>query len=389
LGPSTFLVTGIAHCPLFLYPLIQSDEWLDVWPFTEVFPLLIGCNTMKTLLPRANYAFVLFGACLMAAALLSSCKQDMQSATGPNLPLNSHGGSTITWNAHPEIVYFGDTAVGSGHSASSYPGLWVMDSTGASWKCIYYSTSGEGDFHHPTWSPTGGSVCWEAQNGTVYYLHTINVSTSNGVPVGTNQSTIWSHDWNTDSTNFMESAWSSVSSNNVIGFVMYKGQPSTARRSMLYTIAAGGGTPTLIYSDTDCEFNHLTWSADGSLIAIVVAKPWGKYIRVVDLNGNLRHEYSGRSNLAPIEYARTSGNIISGYQNSITSMDTSTGNTTTLGTPYAASFCPSPTDWKVVYSSVSSPYRISTMLTSNGDTTLLRTSSSTGDVVGSVNWRRQ
>ncbi|HWF44784.1 MAG TPA: hypothetical protein VG537_09095 [Candidatus Kapabacteria bacterium] len=325
-------------------------------------------------------------AALFVATLLSSCQQDPQSANGPQtvLPLTP-GGSTITWNAHPEIVYFGDTTVGSGHSGSSYPGLWVMDSTGANWKCIYYSTSGEGDFHHPTWSPGGGSVCWEAQNGSTYYLHTINVSTSNGVPVGSNMSTIWSHNWNTDSNSFMEAAWSSVSSNNVIAYLMYYGP---GRSSKLYTIPASGGTPTLIYSDTGCEFEHLTWSPDGSLIAIALVKASGKSLRVVDMSGNVVHEYA-RSSVAPIEYARTSGKIFSGYGTTLTSMDTSTGNTTTIGTAYSASLCPSPTDWKVAYSSNASPYRISTMLTSNGDTTQIRSSNSTGDVVGSVNWRRQ
>jgi dipeptidyl aminopeptidase/acylaminoacyl peptidase len=318
---------------------------------------------MNTLLSRR------LGGFLLAASLLSlwACKQDPQSANGSS-PLALHTSSTP---AHPEIVYYVTQT-----SSHNLVGIWVMDSTGANATCIY-STSSASNLFYPTWSPSGGSACfvqYDNQNslGNYYYrLMRTDVSVSNGVPVGSNVINVCSFNYYGDSTSFQQAAWCPNSSNNTIAFTTTsrKNLPFAQKTSYLELVSATGGTPSVLYSDTDQAVSQLAWSPDGNFIAVRAYKPWGGYIKVIDMSGNVRHTYGPISRLNTFEYARTSGKIAYTAPGGIYTLDTASGNSTLVRAVSAlGGACWSPTDWKMVYANNTSGYPVSTIKVATGDT---------------------
>jgi hypothetical protein len=232
----------------------------------------------------------------------------------------------------------------------------------------------------PTWSPSGGSACFvqnDNQNslGNYYYrLMRTDISVSNGVPVGSNVINVCSFNYYGDSTSFQKAAWCPNSSINTIAFTTTdrKNLPFAQKTYKLELVSATGGTPSVLYSDTDQALGGLGWSPDGNFIAVGVAKPWGNYIKVIDMSGNVRHTYGPfASTMSSIEYGRTNGKIAYAREGGtgIYTLDTASGNSTLIRAVEAGGgACWSPTDWKMVYAYNTSGYPVSTIKVATGDT---------------------
>jgi hypothetical protein len=262
-----------------------------------------------------------------------------------------------------------------------------MDSNGLNWACIYYNSATSNDFWYPHWSPAGtSSVCFIENdipnNTTGYYrLMRIDVGLSSGKPIGSNVTNLYTYTYQGDSTSIEACAWSPSSSANAIAYTTLdrrSGVPWTQKSATVQLISASGGTPTTVYSDTNSRFIGMSWSPDGSLIALRVIKPNNYHaIRVIDLSGNVRHEYQVTA--FDIDYARTSGRLAYSTGSALYTLDTASGSSTLIRSVSAGNISWSPTDYKILYSAPSGTYGnnqpwfpISTIVAATGDTVRLR-----------------
>jgi hypothetical protein len=234
-----------------------------------------------------NKLLLFAAAALASASVLSSCKQDSQSPTGPNLPLSAGGsggsGGTST-PAHPAVTYRGNVTI----KRAGYSTIAVMDSDGTHQTNIVTAAS-DGNTENlvnPTWNYSGTSIAYSDQGAGLYvtnsngvilgvnpsYIKAVDVAVnSSGVPVGSNGRTIYSLAASDSATMFARPVWCSTSSTAKIAFVRdYIG--SKLGQSELCTISQSGGTPTVL-STVHATFLHSyvwpTWSPDDSKIAAV------------------------------------------------------------------------------------------------------------------------
>ncbi|HZK76747.1 MAG TPA: hypothetical protein VFD13_07560 [Candidatus Kapabacteria bacterium] len=204
-----------------------------------------------------------------AASLLSSCKQDPQSANGPNLPLNSP-----STPAHPAIAYWGINVI----HRTGYRALGVMDTNASHQTWLYTAGSTSEIIDYPNWSPTGGSIAFIDMTGTyANTLQAIDVSVnSNGVAVGSNRRTLYSVS-TSDSMKLYTPGWCSVSTTGKIAFMRLHFDHSHYGLAELCLISQSGGTPTVLASITELKSNgqiagglqYPTWKPDDSKIAVV------------------------------------------------------------------------------------------------------------------------
>jgi hypothetical protein len=221
---------------------------------------------MNTLLSRRVGRY--FGQpAILAASLLTlwACKQDPQSANGPQtvLPLSSGGGT-----AHPAIAYRSSVTTGSGHTQHTYPAIGVMDSDGTHQTNVYVGTSSAGEID-PTWSPNGGSISWVLGKNIVAIDVSVN---SSGVPVGSNFRTIAATPSSDAVAGFfiISQAWCSVTTTGKIAFIYENWNTGITK---LCTVSISGGAwDTLAVSGYNIYYNELytvTWSPDDAKLAVV------------------------------------------------------------------------------------------------------------------------
>ena len=329
---------------------------------------------MNTLLSRR------LGGFLLAASLLTfaACQQDPQSPNSAGMQPLSAGGS-ITWNAHPEIAYHDDTVIGTGKHAVTYPGIFVMDSTGANWKCIGYSTS-YGGGNQPSWSGDGSAICWSGGNGGNFYIAKIGVSVVNGVPTGSGITTVVTT-VPTDSIIINQSSWCPTASTIAYTATDNHHQSPLVNNTRLFLVSSSGGTPSLIYSHDSETFRGVTWSPDGSKIAIASG---GRHsgvstysIFIVSASGTLLDSIGFSSSVGSIDWSRTSGKIAYCASSNLYTIDTAAGSSPTLilsgGTNGVQSPSWSPTDWKIAYSTSVSNSGTSVVQVSNGSHSQIHT----------------
>jgi hypothetical protein len=301
---------------------------------------------------------------LILASFSMSCRENPTTPTAsPTIPM-SQSGSGVTWNAHPAICYTADTNIGTSHSPAMRGGLWVMDSTGLNWKCIYYNATvpsiGVSQISWPSWNPAGTSILWfesSGTNGYHGYLKKVDVSVINGVPVGSNVTTVYTIS-PSDSLSFRTVSWCPNSSNNVaVVGLNDQHQPSSVQRSHIRLVNMGTGSASEIYT-SDSNFWAYTpkFSPDGSKIALIRDQFHGTYrgLQVIDLGGNVLNSLpldSGIS-LSMLDWSKTSGRLAYGGGSAdasgwISMIDTAAGSTSTAictGLVYPSW---SPTDWKI------------------------------------------
>jgi hypothetical protein len=206
---------------------------------------------------------------LASGVALTGCQQDPSSTGRPNaLPLNNphSGGSTP---AHPALTW--EAYTGSSHSL--YGAIYVADSDLTHATAVHLSPSTTTFFGSPSWSPTGGSICFSKSGGGASApdtLETIDVSVnSSGVQVASNLSTIVGLPNQTDRMYWFDCpAWSSTSSMGKIAYTTF------GAAGKLWVVSASGGTPTCILSvDTGTVHNshpvaNPTWNSDDSRLAV-------------------------------------------------------------------------------------------------------------------------
>jgi hypothetical protein len=211
-----------------------------------------------------------------AASILSSCKQDGQSISGPGavLPLSAHGGGGGSTPAQPAITYL--TTPSS--NKTSYYDVCVMDTDGTNQTVIYTAASGVTAWS-PSWSPTGGSVAWCEMTGdgigTAEAIKAIDVTVnSNGVAVGSNLRTIAS--WTgADSVMIAGSprttTWCQQSATGEIAFTLWHTNKVGLEHNVLdlCTASSSGGTVTVLASrNNGASYEYCLWSPDDSKIAM-------------------------------------------------------------------------------------------------------------------------
>ncbi|MFI5202599.1 MAG: TolB family protein [Candidatus Kapaibacterium sp.] len=213
---------------------------------------------------------LLFAACVLAASLLSSCKQDPQSAMGPNLPLNSP-----STPAHPAITYVSTPVI---HNATYYA-IGVEDTTGANKTNLVTAASNSNSetFLSPCWNYSGGSITYKDVAGTTNSIKAFDVSVnSNGVPVSSNERTIYSLATSDSAVIQSGPAWCATSSTGEIAFTRNH-LGSELGLSELCTISQSSGTVTVLASYRKLNTNGIvmshflspTWSPDDSKIAVI------------------------------------------------------------------------------------------------------------------------
>jgi dipeptidyl aminopeptidase/acylaminoacyl peptidase len=145
----------------------------------------------------------------------------------------------------------------------------VMNADGSNVTALHTMVSGAICF--PSWSPDGASItfCDQAPDLQGYNVMRIDVSIVNGVPVGTNLTTL------VNRTSYMsESLWSPVG--DQIAFWDWD-------LRTLELIPAGGGTPEVLYTSIG-SYHWSTWNRDGSQVIFSERDPaGGQAIRAVDV----------------------------------------------------------------------------------------------------------
>jgi hypothetical protein len=208
--------------------------------------------------------------------MLSACKQDPQSANGPQtvLPLSSN-----TPPANPALTF--STVPDSGYEAVA-----VSDSDGSHVTNIYYphrySLYQGYMVGCESWSPSGGSIAFVAywSPDTLYTMDvTVN---SQGVPVGKNLK----HLYVSTAIAALGTAWSSTTTMGKIAFWEYTSGPSTWR---LKVIPQSGGTAKTVYTTTS-RVNGVTWSPDDSRLATIrIDSNAGFTVKILGTTDNGNH----------------------------------------------------------------------------------------------------
>ena len=336
---------------------------------------------MNTLLSRRLLGL------LLAASLLSvsSCQQNPSSpVNGPRSVLPLKSGGSITWNAHPEIAYHGDTTIGR----TSYPAIYVMDSTGANWRCIGYSAS-YGGGNQPTWSGDGSAICWSGGNSGYFYIAKTGVSVVNGIPTGSGITAVVTT-VPTDSIIINQASWCPTASTIAYTATDNHHQSPLVNNTRLFLVSSSGGTPSLIYSHDSETFRGVSWSPDGSKIAI---SSGGRHsgvstysIFILSSSGTLLDSIGFSSSVGNIDWSRTSGKIAYCASSNLYTIDTTAGSSPTLilsgGTNGVQSPSWSPTDWKIAYSTSVTNSGTSVVQVSSGSHSAIHT---TGLLPG---WKR-
>jgi hypothetical protein len=326
---------------------------------------------------------------ILQVAYLAGCKQDPNITNSP-MPTSAN---SVTWNAHPAICYVADTNIGTSSSPKHRFGIWVMDSTGSSWRCIYYNSSSSSQagpgraVYFPCWNPGGTSILWIDGDGTNTYLKKIDVSVVNGIPVGSNVTTVYTLT-PSDSMGIIGCSWCPNSANNVgVMRATDNHNPVSSRRHRIRLVSMTSGTASDIYfTDTStCYPNSPHFSPDGSKIAFFNARGTAATdsIRIIDLSGNVLNTFtpgSFYSTLSALDWSRTSGKLAFPAKQT----STSTNDLFTIDTAYGSSavrICTnvtgaswSPTDWKnVVERGPGQTSPLETVKVATGDTVKFHT----------------
>jgi hypothetical protein len=258
--------------------------------------------------------------------LAASCKQDPQSANGPQtvLPLSNGGGTTP---AHPAIAYM---AIITSHS-SSHPAICVMDSNGSHQTVLLTSgtsghTFGSANDFFVSWSATGGSIAFVAatSNLSLYgdSIFALDVSlNSSGVPIASNVRLIYAAPASTDITHI---EWCSTTTMGKIAFGTTKGTTSGSDR---WVVSQSGGTPVKVAHLDSALTSKITWSPDDSRICF----SWGVWDGSGTYTGGMLRIYSTTDNGSTWAYTDSVSLPASTYGTSTTGLEWSRGGTWTNG----------------------------------------------------------
>ena len=248
-------------------------------------------------------------ALLVLAAAFAACSQDPQSPNNfSTLPLKSSPPP-----ANPAITYVN-------------AGVGVMDTTGAN-ATVIVSASGT-TFTTPSWNYNGASVTYSTVASGTYDIKTIDVSVnSKGVPVGSNNTTIYSLA-PSDSIRIQSGpASSATSSTNEIAFTRLHTDKANFGVTDLCTISHSGGTATVLSSYKRLSntgtvlglYNSPTWSPDDSKIALIrqdttlhctimiFNASTGSAVDSIPLSGTARNLEWSRSGMNELAYSFSSG----------------------------------------------------------------------------------
>ena len=250
---------------------------------------------------------------LISLAITSCYKSDLgaNNTTTVENESNPKGGN-ITTTANPVIANMGYITIGRGSNARSYYSIAVMDANGTNQTHLYYS-SGLGfnpAFRHLTWSPTAGNVCFIEADSKVKKL---SVTLVNGVPTGSNVTDLATFTA-FDSVFIRNIAWSPSSSTSEIAFTKTRYAPTdvSQRRSSIMAISPSGGTPTEIYYELGSIINSITWSPDGSKIALLSLCAYGsntgvRTIKIINRStGEVLNSYNmGTTDIRYLNWSRT------------------------------------------------------------------------------------
>jgi len=241
--------------------------------------------------------------------LAASCKQDPQSANGPQTVLPLSSGNP----AHPAITY------------AIYGAIAVMDSDGTHQTTVL-SPKGTETMGTPNWSSSGGSIAYQDAAGGSSYVNSVKAMdisvNSRGVPVSSNVRTIYATQ-NTDTAFIVDPAWCSVSTTAQIAFVRRYGGAGWGSPNLglaqLCTVSQSGGTPTVLASykilATQGNGNPLvishylypTWSPDDSKIAVAREDTVGHWTIMIynSSTGAAQDSIPFSGTVACLEWSRT------------------------------------------------------------------------------------
>lgn len=245
---------------------------------------------------------------LCAAALLgifaAGCETDPNSSTGaPEIRPMAAGGSA---DAHPAITY----TAGVTSKGSTYNAVHVCDSDGTDQTAIYTASATSTILRSPTWSPSGGTIAFQAEEGSNDKIYTRDVSVSRGKASGSNTQSIYS----ATGITLRGISWSSVSTTGKIAFIT---QDNSSGVCSVYSISASGGTPALLYQSNSGEthtYGSPTWNADDSRIAFTDRDGGGAdTLRVINASTGALLESVGlgsASVFVQCEWSRSGMNVV-------------------------------------------------------------------------------
>ncbi|HEY3876768.1 MAG TPA: hypothetical protein VGM92_14950 [Candidatus Kapabacteria bacterium] len=213
---------------------------------------------------------------ILLALGIAACQQDPQSANGPKtvLPLKSSPPP-----ANPAITYVADI-ISKGYM---YATIGVMDTTAANATNIVTASfnTNTGTFSSPSWNYNAASIAYGSYETSSQAINAVDVSVnSKGVPVGSNQRTIYSLSAS-DSIRIQSGpAWCATSATGKMAFTRIYTDKAHFGKTDLCIISQSGGTPTVLDVDTGTEMQNghpilkvhylsATWCPDDSKIAVV------------------------------------------------------------------------------------------------------------------------
>lgn len=257
----------------------------------------------------------IFSILLTLAALgfgLTGCEQDPSSTepTGNYSDLPMAAPPKTTPDAHPAfLLSSNDYFVYKGQYVTRYR-LAVCDTDQTDRTVIYTCASQYDRLNWATWSASGESASFvETVAGTTatYKIRALDVTVptsgkSAGIPQASNPRTLVS---TSDKITFQ--AWGRSASASIIAYMT-----QSSSEYAVYTISVSGGSPTKIYSIASASgsLSGLSWSPDGSQLAICEQNGSDWAIKLISTSGTVNTTLvSGLyQRIAVVKWTRTGSN---------------------------------------------------------------------------------
>ena len=340
---------------------------------------------------------------IFAVAYLTGCKQDPSSSANNLMPMTQPPPSA----AHPAIAYHGIVNVTSGHTITSYDAISVMDTDGTHQTNLVTASSNNNSqfLRDPSWNYSGTSMTYRDYTSGNYpsYIKAVDVTVnSSGVPVGSNQRTIYSLALSDSAWIKSGPVWSATSATGKIAFTRQH-IGSQNGLAELCTISQSGGTVTVLASykhfNTQgavmSQYVNPTWSPDDSKIAVFRMDTIGKTsIMIFDASTGAALDSIPLATgiVRALEWSRTGANLLVFEQAATSSSPVyiyytapTTGSTPTTNSVVGQFATWSPNNSSLIYVNVASSNALTKVTAQTSSTTQLTTAGPTGTA---INWKR-